>query len=139
MFILSIVLVGAFVFISQRHVLLPKGTSLFIDWTDSHTAVNSDFDDDFNFKNASDDNLTKALAFSAYAATQRCRNPNPSVSIPGHAFKKLPSGFRSVWSRQSEADKAMLIKSIANRVHPDDVNIIPADAPPWKRAIAQPS
>ncbi len=86
-----------------------------------------------------DDDFLDKLAYSAYAATCRCRNVDPTVSISGHAFKKMPSDFRSVWSRQSEENKAMLIKSIADRAHPDDIDTtIPANAQPWKHAAACP-
>ena len=68
-----------------------------------------------------------------------CRNPDPSVTIPGHAFKEMSPTFRSQWSREKEEQKVKLIKSIADRAHPDDMDTIPPHAPDWKRAAAQPS
>ncbi len=112
----------------------------FIDWMVHYSQVDSSFDDgDLDIVlDEDDDDFLNELAYLAYTATCHRCNVDPTVSIPGHAFKKIPSEFCSVWSRQSEKDKAMLIRSIADRAHPDDIDTIPADAPPWKRAAARP-
>jgi len=70
--------------------------------------------------------------YEAHAASRR-RRIDPSINIPGHVFKKMPQEFRSLWRRFDDNIKRTLIKGIADRAHPDDMDTFGPNAPDWKR------